>query len=369
MDGKGHITNFPHASSLLDLWIAEQVSSVQSDTDALAVTPRKQPTVLLKDTTNVHNNGWPDSSLAVARDRPPPHSCSDPVPDFSSEEEYLLEDQESAETVHPHDHDEYASCFCAIQHDPVCKHLVKIYHPRSFQHHVVTKQLKESYQDQFCLRKNFKCPKSACKDNDRESTATTPLNWVSYRYLRTDLATGTRQVMCRFCRGKNWIRIDRYFQHLCFAHGIQTQIKPDRLSRWDSGIKVEIRDMGEFYTTRIQTIVTPFNREHLKLLDVNLIPLPKNFFSTSLRGGIKRLHVQCRTCLHWIRLGYCEYDEIVKEEFEDYDSFTSNDLENMCYTQSRARQEIEGLYENYFAHYIDCNFLHFQSKCLYVQVI
>lgn len=41
----------------------------------------------------------------------------------------------------------------------------------------------------------------------------------------------------------------------------------------------------------------------------------------------------------------------------------------MSYIQTRNREDIEGIYENYFTHYIQCDLATFRTKCLYVQVI
>lgn len=76
-------------------------------------------------------------------------------------------------------------------------------------------------------------------------------------------------------------------------------------------------------------------------------------------------------CENWIRLGWCEYDEIIRDSFQDFESLRNlnADYNGMSYIQTRNREDIEGIYENYFTHYIQCDLATFRTKCLYVQVI
>lgn len=243
--------------------------------------------------------------------------------------------------------------------------------PRSFQHHRIQTWLKKHILDQgFDLAKNFQCPPSRCAE-DRFSAspraADDDVNWISYRYMRHS-AEG-KEVLCRFCHGRNWIRAGNFFRHLFLAHGIMTQIKPGSLS----GFAAETLSITDYFTVQIEVIRSvDFSRNLLPLLDVSLMPIPRKCFSKVLSNGFRRTHVLCPRCSRWIRLGWCEYDEIIRQDFEDFDSLRNLNRENylrISYVQKRDRNSIEGLYENFFVHYIECDFARFQSKTLYVQVV
>lgn len=241
--------------------------------------------------------------------------------------------------------------------------------PRSFQHHRIQRWLKKHIVDQgYELAKNFQCPPSRCINDLAPSWATLDdVNWISYRYTRQS-ADG-KEVMCRFCHGRNWIRGSNFFKHLFLAHGIMTQIKPGSLSNFEE----ESFTIAGCFTVKVQTVRSvDFSRNLLPLLQVSLVPIPRKSFSKVLSNGFRRTHVLCPHCSKWIRLGWCEYDEIIKQDFEDFDSFRNLNNENyarISYVQKRDRSSIEGLYENYFMHYIECDFVRFQSKPLYVQIV
>lgn len=254
------------------------------------------------------------------------------------------------------------------KHSPLAQaHKVLIF-PRSYQHHRIQKWLKKQILEQgFELKKNFQCPPSRCTDDPLQTAALRDLNWISYRYMR--LSSAGKQVMCRFCHGRNWVSTSNFFKHLFLAHGIMTQVRPS----YASNFHVETFKITDYFTVNIQTIQSvEFTRNLLPFLEVSLVPIPEKKFSKVLNNGFRRTHVICPHCSRWIRLGWCEYDEIIKQDFEDFDSFRNFNIENyskISYVQKRDRDSIEGLYENYFIHYIECDFTKFQSKYLYVQII
>lgn len=261
-----------------------------------------------------------------------------------------------------------------VPRDSLCKHsLLPRQHrvlvlPRSFQHHRIQKWLKSQILEQgFDLKKNFQCPPSRCSNDQSHANACNDLNWISYRYMR--VSSAGKQVMCRLCHGRNWISSCSFFKHLFLAHGIMTQVK----SNYASNFQVETFKITDYFTVKVQTIQSvEFTRNLLPYLEVSLVPLPEKKFSKVLNNGFRRTHVVCPHCSKWIRLGWCEYDEIIRQDFEDFDSFRNLNIENyskISYVQKRDRDSIEGLYENYFIHYIECDFTRFQSKYLYVQIV
>lgn len=258
--------------------------------------------------------------------------------------------------------------------ESVCKHsrLIQQHRalvlPRSFQHHRIQKWLKRQILEQgFELKKNFQCPPSRCSnDGPLQRVAQSNVDWVSYRYMRIG-ETG-KQVLCRLCHGRNWVAGCRFFRHLFLAHGIMTQIRPN----YAANFAVETLRISDYYAVQIQTIRSvEFTRNLAPFLEATLVPLPEKTFSKVLNNGFRRTHVICPHCFRWIRLGWCEYDEIIRQDYEDFDSFRNFNAENyakMSYVQKRDRDAIEGLYENYFVHYVECDFARFQSRYLYVQV-
>lgn len=246
--------------------------------------------------------------------------------------------------------------------------------PRSFQHHKVQKWMKKQYLDQnYELKKNFQCPPSRCNINCNYTEppgVNDELNWISYRFMRhsTD-STNCKEVMCRFCHGRNWVKTANYFKHLVLAHGIMTQVKPEYLD----SLTVREFEITDYFIVKMQTIyLNEFSRNLLPYLKVSFIPIPNRYYSKIINGGFRRTHVMCPKCSKWIRIGWCEHDEIIKEVYEDFDSFRNfnrEDYSKISYIQKRDRSSIEGIYENYFTHYIECDFTKFQSKCLYVQVV
>lgn len=241
--------------------------------------------------------------------------------------------------------------------------------PRSFQHHRIQRWLKKHLVDQgYELSKNFQCPPSRCvHDRGPHSGDLHYINWISYRYTRH--SGRGKEVMCRFCHGRNWVNTSVFFKHLFLAHGIMTQIRPGSLS----GFTVETFKLTEWFTVNVQTVRSvEFTRNLMPFLEVYLVPVPRKSFSKVLSNGFRRTHVLCPNCSKWIRLGWCEYDEIIKQDCEDFDSFRNLNNENyarISYIQKRDRNSIEGLYENFFIHYIECDSARFQSRSLYVQVL
>ncbi|KAH3900721.1 Ecm8p SCDLUD_003724 [Saccharomycodes ludwigii] len=208
---------------------------------------------------------------------------------------------------------------------------IKAFYPRTFQHHVMTNELKNVYSKSWIVKKNYKCPKSSCIYDKYYDFS--DLNYICWRYSRkkisnlnqasnNDNTVNIVEYMCRFCQGKNWIKSSNYFHHLLVAHGIKTN-------------------------TAASTLL---NRNHLPSIKCQLLPLPKRIFQHSLRTKFQRIYSNCHYCNMWIRCGFLEYD------FSN--SYTSNPIKNdniNYYYQNRNRGCIEGLFENYFKHVLHCN--------------
>ncbi|CCC71816.1 hypothetical protein NCAS_0I01480 [Naumovozyma castellii] len=245
-----------------------------------------------------------------------------------------------------------------------------VFLPRSFQHHVIKKWMKEKYDhDGYILKKNYNCPPSACVKNQEiygnDNNNILPLNWISHRYIRN--SNLSKELLCRFCKGYNWIDVGKYFRHLFLAHGILTEIKPKGRKKY----VVEDLQFSDFFTVGVQKIeMKKFSSNLLPLLNVSLIPVPEGYYSQTLNTGFRRSHVCCPNCKNWFRLGWCEHDVIVREDQQNFDSIRDYNLnyDHISYTQKRDRDSIEGLYDNYFTHYVRCTYTKFDGRCLYVQV-
>ncbi|CCF57031.1 hypothetical protein KAFR_0C00350 [Kazachstania africana CBS 2517] len=228
--------------------------------------------------------------------------------------------------------------------------------PRSFQHHIIPKWLKENYSTGgFELFRDMNSSDSPCDTITMEN-----IDWISYRYLRKTQDSETKEVLCRFCVGKNWLDFRFYFKHLLFSHGIITKLKDPN----------EPMQKTLFFQQSSWDTVIIFE----------LLPLPDLFYSFKFNTGNRRTHVKCPSCYMWIRLGWCEYDEILDlSASNDVDFFKTINLlrddkikdekaeyEKFTLTQKRDRSLIDGFYENYFKHYVECNEIDLNS--LYVDV-
>lgn len=197
----------------------------------------------------------------------------------------------------------------------------KLLLPRVFQHHDIPEWLKTRYLEidpkfEIFINSNFKT--SPCNsirhqidmqddychiDNFDDST------WIDFKYGR--IMNGDKEILCRFCYGKNWINEDYIYEHLFGSHGIVTYFSED-----DS---------------------------NLMKINIRLLPLPINYKieRNCSYMSTQKTKVLCGTCQKWIELGN--------------GSNTVN--ENDKVTESlkwRKLHGIRGFYENYFRHYISC---------------
>ncbi|CCE65700.1 hypothetical protein TPHA_0M01250 [Tetrapisispora phaffii CBS 4417] len=267
-----------------------------------------------------------------------------------------------------------------------------IFLPRCFQHHQMKKWMKERYKDQgYSIKKNYKCPPSACERSTQPNAINNfnnnSYNMLSYRYLRyqSDNYQNNKRVkelLCRYCHGVNWLPCESYFKHLFYAHGIMSEINRYTYSDDCCNIlSIEKIRTSEFLTCFKQNLkIKEFSRNIFAIVETKLIPEPLKFYSSTINGGFKRMHALCPHCSTWIRLGWCEHDKIMNEEEvylknvntirnlnnAYYDIF--NDNSSLSFIQRRERNKIEGLYENYFRHYIECNYGRFQNRCLYIDI-
>lgn len=337
-----------------------------------------------------------------------------------SDDSDLEEDEE--QTTHRKIRNSYNAIFEEINPNTMqCKHFdnsKKLYTPRTFQHHQCTKLMSTNYQLQgYEVKKNYRCPQSACYHivdevkeeeknlQDKEQNANEkdeegkneseevedfvePLsypsehapntdylrNLLTYRYMRVRKRDNKKQVMCRLCAGVNWIETRNYFKHMFLAHGLISRFNDTtkwyRQKRKNNTIIKE--KIETYFTIFIESIKSPdikFCRDILPLIQIDSIPLPIRYYSDLRSSGFRRTHVMCPSCKRYIRIGWCEHDEIIKRQYEDFESLniaTFKDYSRLSYVQTRKRGDIEGIYENYFVHYVECNFSNYDSTCLYV---
>lgn len=133
----------------------------------------------------------------------------------------------------------------------------KTWLPRHFQGHKVRKtQLVQKGEYRYYC--NNKCPSSAPVGSYTEL-----LKCFSHsRYARRRQSSNEMEVMCRFCRGENWVPKHEMNTHLALSHGV---LKPPRLKP-------------------------------------ELLPCPAAMFEIKQRKMINK-SVQCPECSKWIRLG------------------------------------------------------------------
>lgn len=282
----------------------------------------------------------------------------------------------------------YETLYLELDHlRPNCKHICgknKLYLPRSFQHHKLTRMMRLSYESQsYEVKKNFKCPPSACileshLESDtscNHSSSAGPIkrtDLINYRYLRS--RDSRKEIMCRFCLGVNWVDSTIYFKHLFLAHGIITRL--DNTTDWyhinqkkNNITTIKLEDYMTFYVQEVKSSAIQFTRNVLPHVVVRLLPIPSTYYSSIMGSGFRRTHVLCPNCNRYIRIGWCEHDEIIQRQYEDFESLniqTFKEYSRISYIQTRNRQEIQGVYENYFVHYLECNFRDYDSTCLYI---
>lgn len=214
--------------------------------------------------------------------------------------------------------------------------------PRIFQHHRITKWLSDYYLTQrFKVIINTEFKGSPCNTLNVKNY---DYCWVDFKYMRIkdetdyDNSDVEKEILCRFCYGKNWIPILSVFEHLFKSHGIIT---------WYDNVNGKKDKFSAIEILSDQTSVK-----------VKLLPLPEKYFALKLSDGTQRTHVKCSNCLNWIRLGWCEYDEILitdnSNDIIEMNIEDPNIVNGKVITQQRERKSINGFYENYFEHYVNC---------------
>lgn len=248
--------------------------------------------------------------------------------------------------------------------------------PRQFQHHIITDLDKQNYENvlpfvqasfaadnqdvliQSKVYKNFKCPKSACLEEELQSVRVKNnknkqekmcdkiseiilkdfkefekeekknlLNLITWRYSRRLLYLKrtnkfTRETyeeteyMCRLCKGKNWINNTLYFKHLFEEHGITTSLKN----------KTPIQHSIDIDSTLMIDCIQKrhINRDMLKYVWVRLMPLPLRMFVDFKRDHTDaRYFLQCGICYRYMQSGTRE-----NTSFGKY--FREHLMDNQC---------------------------------------
>jgi hypothetical protein len=132
----------------------------------------------------------------------------------------------------------------------------KTWLPRHFQGHRIRRI--EFVQNQvFDYSCNKRCPRSASEIADGEL-----FNLLQYRYSRKNISNKRTEVMCRLCRGQNWVKKKDFSIHMALSHGV----------------------------------LSPPN------LPPCMLPNPNAMFEITQRRFINKF-VECPKCTKWIRLG------------------------------------------------------------------
>ena len=390
-------SNFDNNSHYIDFWIESNSnldipSEIQESKTrpVSAISSISAGLSLLKEKTNISNSGSEYGSMKRKK-RANSENCPNKI-------NILLYDRNSNDRGQQFV--EFSGKLKSCKHDINANETATekgkqlVFLPRGYQHHLMKKWMKARYIEQgYELKKNYQCPPSPCIYNKSFENLSfqQEINLISYRYMRYQKNSSNeicstnnelKEVICRFCHGVNWVSCKNYFKHLFCAHGIMTEIKQNEfhwgIQNYSNLIQVEEHKLNGFCTIYTQILrVYDFSRNILPYFSVSLIPLPTKFYSNTVNGGFKRIHVLCPNCSTWVRLGWCEHDDIMKEDeiyinnidtirnlSSDYDIFSGT----TSYIQTKDRTQIEGLYENYFSHYIGCDFSKFQNRCLYVQI-
>lgn len=267
-----------------------------------------------------------------------------------------------------------------------CKHDTNSEHskcklPRQFQHHIITDLDKQHYENvlpfvqaSWCeigqdillkakVYKNFKCPKTACLEEEYRNTFMRNgndlkkkicntieqivlkdskefnkqekkhlLNLITWRYSRrlTYLKKSTKftkevyeetEYMCRMCKGKNWINNTVYFKHLFEEHGITTSLK----------IKTPFHHSIDIDSTVMIDCIQKFhlNRDILQYIRVRLLPLPLRMFVDFKKNQTDaRYFMQCGVCYKYVKSGIEEntsFSKFFKDHMMDSQCLYFND--------------------------------------------
>lgn len=181
---------------------------------------------------------------------------------------------------------------------------------QKFQHHSLTlgKTAKE-----YTYAINSICPPSPT-DSQMHGNALMlnqdlRLNAVQFRYRR--VGNGCKEVMCRLCITQRWISQSMFDEHMAIAHGL-------------------------------------LNTETYGLI---ALPPPAALYKQQL-DSLKFYYAKCSKCITWIRLGKVAGVNSIDPQ-----------LETKEFAASVMRSSLkEGLYTNYFVHFIECAGLH--GKCV-----
>lgn len=164
----------------------------------------------------------------------------------------------------------------------------KTWLPRHHQHHKVKQRLLQTNDSPYQYIKNSVCPKSRSSDGDLGGYE----SLSNYRYSRRTKTTNQVEVMCRLCRGVNWVRKSMFKTHMAFSHGV----------------------------------LLPKRGLHSKTNPI-LLPVPKSLM-ISKSERFSNFFVKCPACDTWIKLG-------AKGDRKTSSSATKS-----------------GLYFNYFSHHL-----------------
>ncbi|KAG0668555.1 hypothetical protein C6P45_004587 [Maudiozyma exigua] len=197
----------------------------------------------------------------------------------------------------------------------------KVFLPRVFQHHEIPEWLRARYLEidpkfEFfvnskfktspcnSLREQFDTKDDCCIGKKFEDT-----NWIDFKYSR--IMNGDKEILCRFCYGKNWINESYIYEHLFGSHGIVTSYSDIH----NNSMKISVR----------------------------LLPLPINYKTESSDSCTvsRKTKVLCGICQEWIRLG----------NGSNSINRNNNIKESIKWSKLPG---IHGFYENYFRHYISC---------------
>jgi len=160
--------------------------------------------------------------------------------------------------------------------------------PRHHQHHRIKLKLLHDKDSIYQYYKNPNCPKSRDDEFDDHSLK----NLSFHRYSRKLKTSNKVEIMCRLCRGKNWIPKTKFNFHMAFSHGV----------------------------------LLPYN-QHLHI-HPTLLPLPESLFISRSRK-LTSFFLKCPDCCSWIKLG--------------------------LRADARKMINKNGLYHNYFLHFLKCH--------------
>ncbi|CCH44276.1 hypothetical protein BN7_3837 [Wickerhamomyces ciferrii] len=167
--------------------------------------------------------------------------------------------------------------------------------PRKFQHHKVKANLLQGCDPIHHYHKNPNCPKSSEGESSTFKNLDHIKNLSTYRYSRKSKFSKKIEVMCRLCRGQNWVPKAKFKHHMAFSHGV----------------------------------LIPFHKEHQSKTGGSALSLVKSPISlyTSKNRKFTNFFVKCPKCEKWIKLGLGE-------------------------NSRKTGKSFNGLYHNYFLHFL-----------------